>query len=198
VLHQLFGTDSQKTSVSLLILLTHLLISPILRLHFSQLHSIHNWKPSSSSYISHPYSIPAPQHIRNHHQLQPKPHSVSLAWPSRMLTLHLNETRSLDIADLVWYSAGLRDVAFVSAEKFSEIYINSRCNTIGRPFLYLNSLKFFSVQLEFTFSCIWALWSFLFQFIVSTRLYASSSWAQSLSYCSGSQPLETYTENCSV
>src|SRR6218665_1554867 len=72
-----------------------------------------------------------------------------------MLTLHLNETRSLDIADLVWYSAGLRDVAFVSAEKFSEIYINSRCNTVGRPFLYLNSLKFFSVQLEFTFSFIY-------------------------------------------
>ena len=33
MLHQLFGTDSQKTSVSLRILLTHLLISPILRLH---------------------------------------------------------------------------------------------------------------------------------------------------------------------
>src|SRR6218665_3187241 len=31
--NQLFGTESQKTSVVLLILLTHLLISPILHLH---------------------------------------------------------------------------------------------------------------------------------------------------------------------
>src|SRR6218665_2183277 len=41
-LHQLFGTDSQKTSISLFILLTHLLISPILRLHSSLLHSTHD------------------------------------------------------------------------------------------------------------------------------------------------------------
>jgi len=36
-------------------------------------------------------------------------------------------TRSLAIADLIWYSvgekAGLPDVAFVGADKFSEIYI---------------------------------------------------------------------------
>src|SRR6218665_1344891 len=41
-LHQLFGTDSQKTSVSLLILLTHLLISPILRSHSPLLHCTHD------------------------------------------------------------------------------------------------------------------------------------------------------------
>jgi len=42
-LHQLFGMDSQKTSVSLHILLTHLLISPILRSHSPLLHSTHDW-----------------------------------------------------------------------------------------------------------------------------------------------------------
>jgi len=30
----------------------------------------------------------------------------SSAWPSRILTRHRNETRSLAIADLIWYSAG--------------------------------------------------------------------------------------------
>jgi len=41
-LHQLFGTDSQKTSVSLHILPTELLISPILRSHSPLLLSIHD------------------------------------------------------------------------------------------------------------------------------------------------------------
>src|SRR6218665_672371 len=41
---QLFGTDSQKTSVGLLILLTHILISPtcILRSHSPLLHFTHD------------------------------------------------------------------------------------------------------------------------------------------------------------
>ena len=41
-LHQFFGTNSQKTSVSLHILITHLLISPILRSHSPLLHSTHD------------------------------------------------------------------------------------------------------------------------------------------------------------
>src|SRR6218665_2085606 len=41
-LHQLFGTDSQNTSASLQILLTHLLISSILRSHSPLLHSTHD------------------------------------------------------------------------------------------------------------------------------------------------------------
>jgi len=41
-LHQLLGTDSQKTSISLHILLTELLISPILRSHSPLLLSIHD------------------------------------------------------------------------------------------------------------------------------------------------------------
>jgi len=41
-LHQLFGTDCQKTCGSLLSFLTHLLISPILRLYSPLLHSTHD------------------------------------------------------------------------------------------------------------------------------------------------------------
>ena len=48
MLHQLFGTDSKWTSVSLLILLTHLLTWPILRLHSPLLFSTHDWRPNSS------------------------------------------------------------------------------------------------------------------------------------------------------
>src|SRR6218665_2568628 len=52
---------------------------------------------------------------------------VSSAGPSPILTWHRNEKRCLAIADLIWYSpgeqAGLPDVAFVVADKFSEIYI---------------------------------------------------------------------------
>jgi len=47
--------------------------------------------------------------------------------PSRILTWHRNETRSLAIADLIRYSAheeaGLPDMAFVGTEKFLKIYI---------------------------------------------------------------------------
>ena len=53
-LHQFFGTDSQKTSVSLLILLTHLLISPILRSNSPLLHPTHDWKPN---YLSYPNPV---------------------------------------------------------------------------------------------------------------------------------------------
>src|SRR6218665_2103078 len=41
-LHQLFRTDYQKTCVSLLILLTHISISPIFRSHSPLLHSTHD------------------------------------------------------------------------------------------------------------------------------------------------------------
>jgi len=46
---------------------------------------------------------------------------------SRILTWHRNETKSLAIADWIWYSAGeeagLPNVAFVGAEKLSVFYI---------------------------------------------------------------------------
>ena len=51
MLHQLFGTDSRKTSGSLLIFfLTHLSISPIIRLLYPLLHSTHDWRPNSLTY----------------------------------------------------------------------------------------------------------------------------------------------------
>jgi len=52
MLHKFFGTDSQNTSVSLIFLLPHPLISTtcIFRLHSPLLHSTHNWRPNSSSY----------------------------------------------------------------------------------------------------------------------------------------------------
>src|SRR6218665_3357548 len=59
-LHQLFGTDSQKTSVSLHILPTELLISPILRSHSPLLHSIHDGKQNSLRY-------PIPVLLLHHH-----------------------------------------------------------------------------------------------------------------------------------
>jgi len=76
MLHQLFGADSQKTSVSLLILLTvtHLLISPLLSSHFPLQLSTHDWKPNSSN---HPILIlvsrhePSPRHDRYHRRLPP-------------------------------------------------------------------------------------------------------------------------------
>src|SRR6218665_1102697 len=49
MLLQLFGTDSQKTSVSLLILLSRLLNSSLLRLYCPLLHLTHNGRPNSSS-----------------------------------------------------------------------------------------------------------------------------------------------------
>jgi len=97
-----FGTHSQKTSVSLLILLTHLLISPILRPHSPLLHSTHDWKPNSLS-----YPIPVPllhRHMSaiitdcNRSTMLSPRFDLPGFWPG-------TETRSLAIADWIWYSA---------------------------------------------------------------------------------------------
>ena len=88
----------------------------------------HDWIPNCSSYhipallLHHTSAISTDC---NHSSTQ---YTFS-TWPFRILIWHRNETINnyLAIADLIWYSAGekaaLPGVAFVSAEKFSKIYI---------------------------------------------------------------------------
>src|SRR6218665_2653754 len=99
MLHQLFGTDSQKTSVSLLILLTHLLTyltypplalsSATLQAVLSRIYSCATTRPPPP-----PVTTVAPRCL------------FGLDLPEFNLPWHLNETKSLAIADLIWYSAG--------------------------------------------------------------------------------------------
>ena len=44
--------------------------------------------------------------VNNSHFSVPWDENINLAWPYRILTWHRNETRSLAIADWIWYSAG--------------------------------------------------------------------------------------------
>src|SRR6218665_1276699 len=62
---------SQKTSVSLLILLTHLLTSPILHLHSPPLlSSFYSRLKTELFKLSYPDTTPAPRHVRHHHRCQ--------------------------------------------------------------------------------------------------------------------------------
>src|SRR6218665_968519 len=107
-LHQLFGTDFQKTSVSLLILLTHLLISPILRSHSPLLRSTHDLKSNSFS-----YPIPVPLlHHQSTTRRQPSSPTATVA-PRYLLGLTFQDfdlapkqNEKLAIADWIWCSAG--------------------------------------------------------------------------------------------
>ena len=85
VLCQLFGTDSQKTCVTLLIVLSCLLITLLLGSHSSLLFSTHVWRPNSSGYhilillVCHHMSTI----ITNCMIASVAPHSLSWAWPSQ-------------------------------------------------------------------------------------------------------------------
>jgi len=67
MLHQLFGTDSKKTYVSLLILLTHLFKFTYSPLALSA--TFHSRLKAEHFKLSYPDSTPAQPHIRHHHRL---------------------------------------------------------------------------------------------------------------------------------
>ena len=89
---QLFGTNSQKTSVSLLIQPFNFTTTPLAissAIFYSRL-------KTKLFKLSYPDSTPAPPHVRTYCNL----HGF---WPD---TETETEMRSLDIMDLIWYSVG--------------------------------------------------------------------------------------------
>jgi len=127
-LHQLFGTNSQKTSVSLLILLTLLLISPLLGLNSPLLIPLttEDWTLYKiSNLIFHSCATTRPPSSPIATTLSPPRLDVLGFWPG---------TETKRVAWLLWTWFGnstgkqavLSDVTFVDDEKFSEIYITLR------------------------------------------------------------------------